>query len=119
MQPEEFFIEEVARKKASKRKETSCDYSTKTYFGPRTCMPYTTDAKKISPEPMRVLNEKHIEMGGMARLKVYKNQTYFLPKDINPYMTAVAKSNPEPSIVYHAGQRNMDGSDILKGNNET
>jgi hypothetical protein len=32
-------------------------------------MPYITAAKKIIPDPMRVLMEKHRAMGGMARLK--------------------------------------------------
>jgi hypothetical protein len=32
-------------------------------------MPLTTEANKINPEPIRVLNEKHNAMGGIARLK--------------------------------------------------
>jgi len=32
-------------------------------------MPYITAAKKIIPDPMRVLMEKHRAMGGIARLK--------------------------------------------------
>ena len=62
-------------------------------------MPYITAAKKIIPDPMRVLMEKHRAMGGIARLKrENKSQdmvTYFFPKPISALKTATKNKDPD------------------------
>jgi len=67
---------------------------------------------------MRVLNEKHNEMGGIARLKVRKVKvveiSYFFPSDMSPRNAAVTKIRPDPMIVVYDAQRQMEGMDILQ-----
>ena len=84
-------------------------------------MPYITAAKKIIPDPMRVLMEKHRAMGGMARLKRRKQRvrtwfffTYFFPKLINPRNAATINRDPDPTKTVQFLHMKKAGRDSLR-----
>ena len=82
-------------------------------------MPYITAAKKIIPDPMRVLMEKHRAMGGIARLKKEnKSQdmffTYFFPKLINPRKAATINRDPDPTKTVQFLHMKKAGRDSLR-----
>ena len=83
-------------------------------------MPYITAAKKIIPDPMRVLMEKHRAMGGMARLKRRKQElghgflTYFFPKLINPRNAATINRDPDPTKTVQFLHMKKAGRDSLR-----
>ena len=82
-------------------------------------MPYITAAKKIIPDPMRVLMEKHSAMGGIARLKRRKQRvrtcffTYFFPKLINPRNAATINRDPDPTKTVQFLHMKKAGRDSL------
>lgn len=66
----------------------------------------------MKPDPIKVLSEKHSEMGGIARLQD-KRTTYFRPKLIRPCIVAATKIAPEPMKVVYETQRKMAGRESL------